>query len=81
MSVHLQRKPLSQAQLMRGRRVWLKAAPRMTRLARIVIRLRVHHGWSPERICRRLHITRRKFRRHLLIAIRQIDRASRDLNK
>jgi hypothetical protein len=64
----------------RGQRIWLRAAPRMTRLATIVIRLRVHRGWSPERICLRLHISRRRFRRHLLIAVREIARAASEID-
>jgi hypothetical protein len=72
---------LSQAERERGRRIWLRAAPRMTRLATIVVRLRVHRGWSPERICRRLRISRRKFRRHLLIAVREIARAASEIDR
>ena len=61
--------------------IWLRAAPRMTRLAAIVIRLRLYRGWSPERICRRLRISRRKFRRHLLIAVREISRAASEIDR
>jgi|GEM_PF-6559856 len=71
---------LSQAEREMGQRIWLQAAPRMTRLATIVIRLRVYRSWSPERICRRLRISRRKFRRHLLIAVREISRAAADID-
>jgi hypothetical protein len=80
-SDHNTRAPLSKADEEMGRRVWLLAAPRMTRLAALVIRLRVAREWSSERICRRLHISRRKYRRSLLIAIRQIDRASLELQE
>jgi len=72
---------LSQAEREVGQKIWLRAAPRMTRLATIVIRLRLYHGWSPERICRRLRISRRKFRRHLLIAVREISRAAADIDR
>ena len=74
------RAELSQTEREMGQRIWLRAAPRMTRLATIVIRLRVYRGWSPERICRRLRISRRKFRRHLLIAVREISRAAADID-
>lgn len=72
---------LSQAEQEMGQMIWLRAAPRMTRLAIIVIRLRLYRGWSPERICRRLRISRRKFRRHLLIAVREISRAAADIDR
>ncbi len=72
---------LSQAEQEMGQRIWRQAAPRMTRLATIVIRLRVNRGWSPERICRRLRISRRRFRRHLLIAVREIARAAADIDR
>ena len=72
---------LSEAEREMGQRIWLRAAPRMTRLAAIIIRLRLYRGWSPERICRRLHISRRRFRRHLLIAVREIARAAADIDK
>ncbi|MAC58602.1 MAG: hypothetical protein CMH85_10070 [Novosphingobium sp.] len=72
---------LSQAEREIGQMIWHRAAPRMTRLATIVIRLRVYRGWSPERICRRLHISRRRFRRHLLIAVREIARAAADIDR
>jgi predicted DNA-binding protein (UPF0251 family) len=52
----------------------------MTRLATIVIRLSVYRGWSPERICRRLRISRRKFSRHLLMAVREISRAASEID-
>ena len=71
---------LSHAERELGQRIWLRAAPRMTRLATIVIRLRVYPSWSLERICRRLRISRRKFRRHLLIAAREISRAAADID-
>lgn len=63
---------LSEAELKKGRQVWEIAAPHMTRLSIIVMRLRVGRGWSAERICGRLHISRRTFRHHVGIAIRQI---------
>ena len=72
---------LSQAEREVGQKIWLRAAPRMTRLAAIVIRLRLYRGWSPDRICRRLRISRRKFRRHLLIAVREIARAAADIDR
>lgn len=71
----------SPAERERSRTIWLRATPRMSRLATIVIRLRVRHGWSPERICRRLRISRRRFRRHLLIAVREIARAAADIDR
>jgi hypothetical protein len=71
----------SQTDRERGQMIWLRAAPRMTRLAAIVIRLRVHRGWRPERICRRLRISRRRLRRHLLIAIREIARAAFEIDR
>ncbi|TYC83795.1 helix-turn-helix domain-containing protein [Novosphingobium sp. BW1] len=72
---------MGQAEQEVGQMIWLRAAPRMTRLATIVIRLRLYRGWSPERICRRLHISRRRFRRHLLIAVREIARAAADIDR
>lgn len=74
-------RPLTKADEEMGRRIWLIAAPRMTRLSIVIVRLRVARGWPPERICRRLHISRRKFRRHLLIAIRQVNRAREELQQ
>lgn len=71
---------LSQAEREMGQMIWLRAAPRMTRLATIVIRLSVYRGWSPERICRRLRISRRKFSRHLLMAVREISRAASEID-
>lgn len=72
---------LSQAERDVGQKIWLRSAPRMTRLATIVIRLRVYRGWSPERICQKLRISRRRFRRHLLIAVREISRAAADIDR
>ncbi|ATI80606.1 hypothetical protein A6768_11780 [Sphingobium yanoikuyae] len=65
----------------RGRQIWMIAAPRMTRLAVIILRLRVGRGWSTQRICRRLHISRRTCRRHMGIAVRQIALAVAQLEK
>ncbi|WP_408021550.1 helix-turn-helix domain-containing protein [Sphingobium yanoikuyae] len=53
----------------------------MTRLAVIILRLRVGRGWSTQRICRRLHISRRTCRRHMGIAVRQIALAVAQLEK
>ncbi|TCU52344.1 Homeodomain-like domain-containing protein [Novosphingobium sp. PhB57] len=66
------RQNLLDAEREESREIWLIAAPRMTRLSIILLRLRVGRGWSTDRICRRLHISRRTFRRHMGIAIRQI---------
>ncbi|KQN04848.1 hypothetical protein ASE85_07620 [Sphingobium sp. Leaf26] len=65
----------------RRRQIWMIAGPRMTRLAVILLRLRVGREWSTERTCRRLHISRRAFRRHMGIAVRQIALAIAELEK
>lgn len=65
----------------RRRQIWMIAGPRMTRLAVILLRLRVGRGWSTERTCRRLHISRRTFRRHMGVAVRQIALAVAQLEK
>jgi DNA-binding CsgD family transcriptional regulator len=74
------RQNLSDAEREESREIWLIAAPRMTRLSIILLRLRVGRGWSTDRICRRLHISRRTFRRHMAIAIRQIALALEQLD-
>lgn len=65
----------------RGRQTWMIAAPRMTRTAVLLLRLRVGREWSTERTCSRLHISRRTFRRHMSIAVRQIALAIDQLEK
>jgi AraC-like DNA-binding protein len=69
----------SDADVGQSRQAWMIAAPRMTRLSIILLRLRVGRGWSVDRICRRLHISRRTFRRHTGMAIRQIALAHEQL--
>ena len=73
--------PFSEEEDERIRQIWLRAAPRMTRLAIMIVKLRIGRGWSSERVCRRLHISHRKFRRHLLIAVHRFARARDEQDK